>query len=77
MRFKQIGVEAGIPDYLFLWGGLLALEFKAPGGGTVLPSQLRMHPRLLGAGLVALEIVDNLEDAKSFVRKHKLVLPGR
>jgi hypothetical protein len=77
MRFKQIGVEAGIPDYVFLWGGLYALEFKEPGGGTVLDSQLRMHPRLLAAGLVALEIVDNVEDAKSFVRKHGLVISGR
>jgi len=76
-RFKQIGLEPGIPDYVFLWGGLFALEFKEPGGGKILPSQERMHPRLFGAGLVALEIVDNLEDAKSFVRKHGLVLPGR
>lgn len=76
-RFKQIGVTAGIPDYLFLWGGLYALEFKEPGGGKVLDSQLRMHPRMIGAGLVALAIVDNVDDAKNFVRKHGLVIPGR
>jgi hypothetical protein len=77
LRFKQIGVEAGLHDYFFLWGGLYGLEFKEPGGGKLLPSQLRMHSLLLAAGLVASAVVDNLEDAKSFVRKHGLVIPGR
>lgn len=77
MRFKQIGVEAGIHDYLFLWGGLYGLEFKEPGGGRLGASQLRMHPRLLAAGMIASAVVDNLEMAKDFVRRHGLVSPGR
>lgn len=77
IRFKMIGVEAGIPDYLFLYGGLYGLEFKEPGGGRLSKAQEEMHPRLRAAGMVALETVDNLPAAKAFVRKHRLVIPGR
>lgn len=77
IRFKMIGVEAGIPDYLFLWGGLLGLEFKEPDGGRLSQAQIDLHPLLRAAGIVALETVDNLADAKAFVRKHGLVIPGR
>lgn len=76
-RLVQSGVEAGIPDYLFLWGGLYALEFKEPDGGRLSASQLRLHPLLLAAGMVALATVDNLEMAKDFVRRHGLVIPNR
>jgi hypothetical protein len=75
-RLNEIGLEAGIHDYLFLWGGLYGLEFKKPGG-TLSPSQIAMHPRLLAAGMVASETVDDLEAAKAFVRRHGLVQPGR
>lgn len=74
-RLNEIGLEAGIPDYIFLWGGLYWLEFKKPGG-ALLPSQIRMHPLLVAAGAVAGETVDNLHAAKEFVRRHGLVLPG-
>ena len=72
MRLNQIGLEAGIHDYLFLWGGLYGLEFKKPGG-DLHASQLRMHPLLLAAGMVASATVDNLADAKAFVIRHGLV----
>lgn len=75
-RFKEIGVEAGIPDFLFLWGGLYGLEFKKPGGERS-DSQIALHPRLTAAGMVALETVDNFEAAKDFVRRHGLVIAGR
>jgi hypothetical protein len=77
IRFKMIGVEAGIPDYLFLWGGLLGLEFKEPGSGVLNKAQIALHPRLTAAGMVALETVDNLTAAKDFVRRHGLLIPGR
>lgn len=77
IRFKQIGVLAGIPDYLFLWGGLYGLEFKEPGEGRLSAAQIGLHPQLRAAGMVALETVDNLADAKAFVRRHGLVIPGR
>lgn len=77
IRFKMIGVESGIPDYLFLWGGLLGLEFKEPGGGVLSKSQIAMHATLKAAGMIALEVVDNLAAAKDFVRKHGLLIPGR
>ncbi len=76
-RFKEMGVEAGIPDYLFLWGGLYGLEFKKPGEGKLSAAQIALHPRLTAAGMVALETVDNLSAAKDFVRRHGLVIPGR
>lgn len=81
MRLNQTGLEAGIPDYLFLWGGLYALEFKKPAPGKTAIEQLssaqeRMHPLLRAAGIVALETVDSLEAAKEFVRRHGLILPG-
>jgi hypothetical protein len=76
MRLGEIGLEAGIHDYLFLWGGLYGLEFKKPGG-ALSSSQLAMHPRLLAAGMIASETVDNLPAAIAFVRRHGLVQPGR
>ena len=81
MRLNEIGVEAGIHDYLFLWGGLYGLEFKKPGGAQppakqLSDSQLRMHPLLMAAGMIASAVVDNPEDAKAFVRRHGLVQPG-
>jgi hypothetical protein len=77
IRFKMIGVEAGIPDYLFLWGGLLGLEFKEPNGGVLSRAQITMHSSLKAAGMVALEVVDNLPAAKEFVRNRGLLIPGR
>lgn len=80
MRLNQIGLEAGIPDYVFLWGGLFGLEFKKPNGEPaetqLHKSQRDMHPRLRAAGIVALETVDSLEAAIAFVRRHGLVQPG-
>lgn len=70
-RIKESGGEAGIHDYLFLWGGLYGLEFKKPGG-VLSQAQREMHPRLLAAGLVASAVVDNLADAKAFVIRHRL-----
>lgn len=76
-RLQDSGVEAGIPDYWFLWGGSYGLEFKKPGGKQpperqLNPAQEKMHPRLRAAGIVALETVDNLPDAKAFVIRHGL-----
>jgi hypothetical protein len=73
MRFKQIGVEAGLHDYFFLWGGLYGLEFKTPGG-SLSSSQIQMHPRLMAAGMIASAVVDNLADAKAFVIRHGLTV---
>lgn len=78
MRLKQSGVEVGIPDYLFLWGGLFGLEFKKPGvyrtpEDGLSASQLSMQPRLRAAGIVALETVDSLPAAKEFCARHGLV----
>ena len=88
-RLKQIGVLAGIHDYLFLrptdfgvygvFGLLFGLEFKKPGG-TQPPSrhlslaQLDVQPRLLRAGMAASCVVDNLADAREFCRKHSLTI---
>lgn len=74
MRLNEIGLEAGIPDYFFLWGGLYYLEFKKPGG-VLSPAQIRLQPLLMAAGAVAGETVDNLAAAKAFVVRHGLVLP--
>lgn len=76
IRFKMIGVEAGIPDYFFLWGALHWLEFKEPGGGVLSPAQLHIQPQLRAAGAIG-ETVDNLAAAKDFVRRHGLLIPGR
>src|SRR3954464_7209337 len=70
---KDIGLEAGIPDYLFLWGGLYAIEFKKPNGKPaetqLHASQKKMHPLLRAAGIVALETIDSLETARDTVRR--------
>lgn len=81
LRLKQMGTKAGVHDILILFGGLYGLEFKKPGGPQPPERQLSaaqrdMHPRLLGAGMVASAVVDNLEDAKVFVRRHGLVQAG-
>lgn len=77
-RFKQIGVKAGIPDLVFLWGGLYGMEWKVPNGRPAYTqlsaAQREMHPRLLAAGMVACATVDSLEDAKSAVRGWGLTL---
>jgi hypothetical protein len=75
VRFKQAGVKAGIPDLVFLWGGLRALELKKPGG-VLSPAQRAMHPRLLAAGAVAVATVDSLETARETLRRWGLVVPG-
>lgn len=72
-RFKELGVQAGIPDILILWGGIFGLEFKKPGG-SLSSAQIAMHPRLLAAGMVASATVDNLADARETVRKWGLTI---
>lgn len=73
-RFKESGVLPGIPDIHHLWGRLLCLEFKKPGG-RLSPAQLDLHPRLVAAGaLVA--TVDSLEGAKSQARAWQIVRDG-
>lgn len=72
-RLVQSGVEAGIPDYFFLWGTLYFLELKEPGGnGRLSPAQERVLPRLRAAGAVG-RVVDNLADAKAAVTEWGLV----
>lgn len=74
---KDIGLEAGIPDYLFLWGGLFAIEFKKPNGNPaetqLHKSQKHMHPLLRAAGIAGLVTVDSLDDAKAAVTKWGLI----
>lgn len=72
---KAQGVKAGIPDLLFLWGGLYGIEMKKPGG-VLSASQRAMHPRLLAAGMLGCATVDSLEGAKEVLRGWGLVLPG-
>lgn len=81
MRLKQSGVEAGIHDYLFLWGGLYGIEFKRPGqyrcpSDGLSSAQRIMHPLLLAAGMIASATVDSLEAAKGQVRAWGLVRIG-
>jgi hypothetical protein len=61
---KQQGVKAGVPDLVFLWGGLYGLELKKPGG-VLSKSQRAMHPRLLAAGAIAVATCDSLEAARA------------
>lgn len=71
-RFREIGTLPGIPDYLFLWGGLYGLEFKAPGG-KLSTAQLDVRERLLAAGAGGWSCVDNLADARRVVVGWNLV----
>jgi len=75
VRFKQAGVKAGIPDLVFLWGGLRGLELKKPGG-VLSPAQRAMHPRFLAAGAIAVATCDSLESARAVLRSWGLVQPG-
>jgi hypothetical protein len=72
---KQQGVKSGIPDLVFLWGGLRGLELKKPGG-VLSPSQKQMHPRLLAAGAVAVATCDSLEGARAVLRSWGLISSG-
>jgi len=72
---KQQGVKAGIPDLLFLWGGLYGLEMKKPGG-VLSPAQRAMHARLTAAGLVGVATANSLEGARQVLRTWGLVSPG-
>jgi hypothetical protein len=74
-RFKEMGVKAGIHDHLFLADGrLYGLEYKEPGGGSLSPAQLAMHPRLLAAGMFASAVVDTLADAKACLYNWRLTI---
>jgi hypothetical protein len=73
-RLKEMGVQAGIQDLLFLrptqfqegvYGLLFGMEWKKPGG-VLSPAQRIMHPRLMAAGMAASCVVDNLADARAF-----------
>jgi hypothetical protein len=74
-RLKAMGVLAGIPDYLILWQGLFAIEFKAPKG-RMSPAQLDLQPQLINAGLSAYLATDSLDAAKAFCRQHRLTQPN-
>lgn len=64
-RLKQMGVKPGIHDLLFLHRGrLFGLELKAPGEGPS-DAQRQMHPRMLGAGMAASAVVDDLMAARA------------
>jgi hypothetical protein len=73
---KQQGVKAGIPDLLFLWGGLFGIELKKPNGKPaetqLHTSQKQMHPLLRAAGIAGLATVDSLEAAKAQIRAWSL-----
>lgn len=73
-RLKEMGVQAGIHDLLFLrptrfqegvYGLLFGMEWKKPGG-VLSPAQKVMHPRMMAAGMAASIVVDNLADARAF-----------
>ncbi len=73
-RFKEMGVEPGIPDYFILWGGLYALEFKSPDGRQS-GAQDTMQGAMYGAGLLGWLTTDSLRDAAAQVVKWGLVRP--
>lgn len=76
MRFKQIGVKAGIPDLLFLHQGrLFGLELKSEGE-TPTQVQLDMCDRLRSAGLAAWGMCDNLATAKAWLCANRLTVNG-
>lgn len=84
-RLKQTGVQAGVPDLLFLrptqfesgvWGLLFGMEWKKPNGKPpetqLNDAQKIMHPRLMRAGMAASIVVDNLADARAWSCAHGL-----
>lgn len=72
---KQQGVKAGVPDLLFLWGGIYGLEMKRPGG-VLRPAQIQMHAAMMAAGMVACVTRDSLEGAREVLREWGLISPG-
>lgn len=87
-RLREMGVQAGVHDLLFLrptqftegvFGLLFGLELKKPGGAQPPTRQLSkaqqaMHPRLMTAGMAASCVADNLDDARAFCRLHRLAV---
>jgi hypothetical protein len=78
MRLAQMGVLAGIPDWLFLrptrftegtFGLLFALEWKKPDAKRILlkhrtPERLAIRTDLLARGIASERTVDMLSDAQ-------------
>lgn len=61
---KDMGVLAGIPDWLLLrHGKLYGLELKLPGKPTS-DNQDETHSRLLKSGCTAIVTMDNLADVR-------------
>lgn len=61
---KDMGVLAGIPDWLLLrHGKLYGLELKLPGQKTS-KQQDETHARLLKSGCVAIATLDNIADVR-------------
>lgn len=86
-ELKQMGVQAGVHDLLFLrptqftegvYGLLFGMEWKKPNGKPaekqLSPSQKQMHPRLIRAGMAASVTVDNLADARAWSALHSLTI---
>ena len=62
VKFKAMGVHAGVPDILILKGGkLYALELKAPGG-RLSPSQRLVAARMEDCG-AELSVAHSIDEA--------------
>lgn len=62
VKFKAMGVVAGVPDLLILKGGTLyALELKAPGG-RLSPAQRVVGPRMEKCGAV-ISVANSIDEA--------------
>jgi hypothetical protein len=62
VKFKALGVVAGVPDILILKGGrLYALELKAPGG-RLSPAQRLVGPRMEDCGAI-ISVAKSIDEA--------------
>jgi len=72
---KALGVRAGIPDLLFLHQGrLLAVELKAPGGGSLTERQRETQELLEQAGAIVLSACRSVDELAHWLSYHRVPL---
>jgi hypothetical protein len=71
-RLKRMGVNGGLPDFMFVGAGFAFIELKRAGRGRLSDDQIEWSRALVDAGAGYL-CADNLRDALDWLRDRGIV----